>query len=71
MWDKVTKISRMSKSLLISPVTRNKKIIDFFFFINPSHMVGKVQMKESLCFQARKLFQGSVTPLALDGFGLM
>lgn len=70
MWDKLTKIPRMSKSVLISPVTRNKTT-DFFFFINPSHMVGKVQMKESLCFQARKLFQGTVTPLALDGLGLI
>lgn len=30
-------------------------------------MVGKVQMEESLCFQAGKLFQGSVTPITLGG----
>ena len=34
-------------------------------------MVGKVQRKESLRFQAGKLFQESVTPIALDGLSLM
>ena len=49
-------------------VTRNKIIT---FFINISYIVRKVQMEESLCFQAGKLFQGNVIPLALGDLNLM
>ena len=34
-------------------------------------MVRKVQMEESLCFQAGKLFQGNVTPIPLSDLNLM